>query len=806
MKTHTRVAVIGGGVTGCSILYHLAKAGWSDVVLIERQELTAGSSWHAAGNLFALTSPNNVSWLQKYAQDIYPTLEQESEQSVGYHPVGGITLIANQEEMDSFKITVSRGRRLGIDAHFMDWTEVREHLPFEIDGGRLAGALWDQYHGFVDPASVTQAYAKAARRFGAEVYRHNPVLETNALPNGGWQIVTQNGTLEADYVVNAAGLWAREVASLAGIELPLAPVQHHYLVTEDIAEIAGMQGELPTIGFPAANSYFRREGQGLLFGAYEKPMHHWAVDGTPLDFGHELLPDNLEWMEDNFALAAEVMPVIGSAGIKRVVNGPMIFSPDLGPLVGPYPGLCNYFCACGVMTGFNQGAGIGLMLAQWIMEGEPGMDINCWDVARYGGYANRDYTLAKTRYWYEHRQDRVYPYQEIDAGRPLAKRPAYDIQAEAGAVFGEAFGWEHALWYARPSDDARDIYSFRRGNWHDAVGEECRATGEGVGIFDVSTFAKYRVSGSDAEAWLNHVLANRMPVPGKTTLSPMLSNKGRVIGDFTVTNLGPDGYLLLGAGSMQMFHQRHFANHIDNHDVNIENQSAGYAGFMIAGPNARTLLQSLTEEDVSADGFRFLSGRIMSVAGISDCYVVRVSFTGELGYEVYCGNDSQQILLEKLLESGPNHGARLCGSRALMSMRLEKAFPSWGSDLSPDYNVFETGLDRFVKFDKANFIGRETSLELQRQPAGEQRLLLRMDDTGADPSGGEAVFAGDEHIGYVTSGGFGHRVQASLALAYLKRDKIPTGGTCQVEILGEMVPASIHGDALVDPSGGRMRG
>lgn len=806
MKSHAQVVVVGGGVTGCSILYHLAKMGWTDVVLVERKELTSGSSWHAAGNLFALTSPSNVAALQKYTIDLYPELEAESGQSCGHHPVGGLHLARAKDEVEALKIARSQGRRNGIEAEFLTLAEARDLAPILNTDG-LSAVLFETTKGHVDPSGVTHAYAKAARQRGAEIYRSTPVVETNPLPEGGWEVVTPQGTIRADYLVNAAGLWAREVAALAGIRLPLIPVEHHYLITDVVPEIAAMDRELPTIGESEAGYYARQEGKGLLLGAYESTCHHWAADGTPPDFGHELLPDDLGRMEENFARAVAAMPCLGTAGIKRVINGPMIFSPDLSPLLGPYPGLANYICACGVMTGFNQGGGIGRVIAEWIIEGEPSLDVFSWDVTRFGDFAGTAYTKAKTKYFYENRTRRSYPYEEFDAGRPVKTFPIHDRLENAGAVFGESFGCESPLWFARNGAAAHDIPSYHRTNWFETVGEECRAVRAAVGLFEISTFAKYEVRGPGALDWLDSLLANRMPrAIGRTVLSPMLSAKGRIIGDFTVTRLAEDRFFLLGAGSMQCFHLRHFATHLTDGNVILENLSGRFTGLQIAGPNARELLSRVSGADVGNEAFPFLHGRIMEVGPAPEARVVRVSFTGELGFEIYCAAEYQRALFDALMAAGEDLGLRLSGSRALMSLRLEKSFPSWGLELSSDYTPFDAGLDRFIKLDKEHFVGRAAALMHKQEGRRQQLSTFVVDADATDPFGGEAVFRDGELVGYVTSGGFGHCIGESLALGYLKPEAVSADVEYEIEILGEKRPAILSPRPRLDPDGLRMRG
>ena len=803
--TTATVVVIGGGVVGCSILYHLAKAGWTDVVLLERDELTSGSSWHAAGSLFSLTSPTNASILQKYAIDLYPELEKESGQDCGYNKNGELWLAYSDEEAKSLKIIRSLGRRNGLHAEFISPAEAVEMAPILVADG-LRSVMFEPDAGFVDPSGVTHAFAKAARALGAKISRFTPVIETNQTDSGEWDVVTDKGTIRAEFVVNAAGLWAREVAALAGIEMPLMPVEHHYMVTEAIPELQGLDRKIPSFSYSEANVYARPEGQGLLLGAYERKCVHWAEQGTPLDFGHELLPNDLERMEDNLAQAIERIPCLETSGIKRVLNGPMIFSPDLGPLLGPHPALRNYFCATGVMTGFNQGPGIGKMLAEWIIEGETSLDISFWDVARFGDWADTNYTRARTAYWYEHRSDRIYPYQDFDAGRPLRGTPLHERQKQAGAVFAEYDGWEDPVYFARNDDERKPKYAFERGNWFDVVGEEARAVRDAVGLFDFSTFAKYLISGPEAAAWLDKMFANRLPTTnGKSALMPMLSPKGRVVGDFTLTRLAEDRFLMLGGGAMQRIHMRWLNSHLPDSGVEIANISSDYGGLHIAGPNARSLLETITSDDVSNEAFPFLSCRVLRLAGEVDAHVVRVSFTGELGYEIYCPAQQLLAVYDALTSAGDDFGLRLVGSHALMSLRLEKSFPSWGLDLASDYYPDESGLGRFIAADKGDFIGRDALLAQRQQGPREQIATFLIDVADADAYSGEPIYCDGELAGYVTSGGYGYRVEQSLALGYLSPEFHDSSKEFEIEILGELRKAEFLDSPAYDPLGSKMK-
>lgn len=806
MINQARVVVIGGGIVGCSILYHLAKKGWTDIALIERSELTSGSSWHAAGGLFTVTGPSAVAAIHKYTYDIYPEIEAESGQSLGLHKTGGINLCRNKDEYDSNVVLMSAVRRLGIECDFISMKEAKERCPV-LDTTPLHSVLWEEEGGHVDPASATQAFAAAARKRGATIIRHCPVLETNPRADGSWDVVTEQGTIHAEYLVNAAGLWGREVAALAGITLPLLPVEHHYLVTESIPEIEAMDFELPQINDNEYNVYARQEGKGMLLGAYEGKCIHWSENGTPLDFAHELLPNELERMEYNFEKAIECLPVVGTAGVKRVINGPMIFSPDLGPLIGPHPALTNYFCANGVMTGFNQGAGIGMVMAEWMVEGEPPFDIFCWDVARYGDWATPAYTKATTAYFYENRSMRMYPYQEFEVGRPIEKPPVYDRLKASNAAFGLSFGMEYPTWFAPDGTEPLDTLTFGKPNWFDTVVEECKTIRSAVGLLEFSALAKISVKGRGAAEWLDTILANKTPrKTGRVALSPMLSAKGKLIGDLSVTCLADDDYMLVGSDVMQLSYMRHFRANPPPDSVKITNRSGDLNALHIAGPNAPALLQKVTETDVSTSAFPFMTAKVLDIHDAKGVLAIRVSFTGEAGYELYCDPKDQPALYDTLVEAGSEFGLKPVGTRALMWTRLEKSFPAWGLELAGDYTADEAGLGRFVKTDKTNFIGRNAVIaERKKNSPKEIRVTLTVDAGDCCVWGDEAIFKGNKYIGYVTSGGYGAAVGKTIAIAYIDPAENIPGDGYSVEILGKNYPATLHSDILYDQTGSRMR-
>ena len=808
MKRQTEAVIIGGGVIGCSIAYHLAKLGMTDVMLLERQELTSGASWHAAGGVHGLHDTNNIARLQYYTMNLYRELEQETRQSVGFHQTGYLYLAQTEDRAHQLRISAAKARQFsGVEFHEISLEEAAKRHPFvNLDGIRMA--VWESESGHVDVNGVTHAYAQAARNRGVSIERFCPVVETNPRPDGGWDVVTEKGTIQTRVLVNAAGLWGREVARLAGLELPLMPLEHQYFVTEEIPEVAALDFELPAVADRDGEYYLRQEGKGFLVGAYERDGRYWSENGTPLDFGHELLNDDLDRIADNVMRACERLPVLGEAGIKRVINGPMIWSPDAAALLGPVPELSNYYTACGIIPGFSQSGGLGLTLAQWIIDGEPEYDMFPWDMARYGDWAGKAFTRARTLETYGTRFSIHFPFEEREGGRPVRKRPVYDLQKQLGAVFGLNFGWEHPLWYAPEGVVAEDSYGFERQDWWHHVGAECRALRSGVGIIDVSNFAKYEIRGAGAARWLNQVVANRVPTEvGRSCLTPLLSVRGGIAGDFTITMLDEEHFLMIGSGMAERYHRRFF-NAVPRPDsVSLQSITSGWAGFNVAGPSARELLGRLTNDDISNEAFRFMRSRQMTVAGLA-AKVLRVSFTGDLGYEIYVPETDQQALYQALLDAGQELSVRPVGSRALMSLRLEKGYGSWGREYSPEYWPQEVGLDRLIKLDKdEDFLGKQAYIELMDQPPRERLVVMRVDTPhNADPVGGEPIFSrSGDYIGRVSSGGYSYTTEQGLALGFLKPAYCEPGTAVDVSALGLPHNGTVLREAPFDPSGLRLR-
>jgi len=804
MQSQARVVVIGGGVVGASVLYHLTRFGWTDVMLIERSELTSGSTWHAAGGFHTLNADTNMAALQGYTIRLYKELEEISGQPCGLHHVGGLTLAESNERLDQLKAERAKHRYMGLETEIVGPEQIRELSPITNTEGVLA-ALYDPLDGHLDPYGTTHAYAKAARQHGAAIELHTMVERLERKPSGEWEVVTNKGTVTAEHVVNAGGLWAREVGRMAGVELPLHPMEHQYLVTDDIPEVIGHHTELPHVMDPQGESYLRQEGQGLVIGFYEQNAKPWADHTTSWEFGHELLPNDLDRFEDSLEFAYNRYPVLAEAGIKQVINGPFTFAPDGNPLMGPMPGVPNYWCACAVMAGFSQAGGVGLSLAEWMIEGKPSRDVFAMDVARFGDTCTEPYTRAKARENYQRRFTVSYPNEELPVGRPHHTTPAYGLHKARRAVFGQGYGMEHVNYFAPEGEPLYETPTFRRSNAFDAIGAECRAVREAVGINEVHNFGKYEITGPGAEAWLEHIMANSMPREGRMKLSPMLAPSGRIVGDFTISRLGPEEFQLIASYNAQAYHMRWFRQHLPEAGVDVRNVSLERLGFQIAGPNARRLLERVADADVSREAFPFLSTRRMHV-GNCPALVQRVTFTGDLGYEIFVPPHYQVPLYETLEAAGEDLGLRPFGMRAMLSLRLEKSFGAWLREFKPEYTPGETGMDFFINWDKKDFIGREAALAERDNPPARKLATLVVDADDADVQGDEPIFRGDEIVGFVTSGGYAHYVEKSVALGFVPRDLRAEGEQFQIEILGERRPATVITQPLFDPEAKRMRG
>ena len=847
MKTHAKAIVIGGGVVGCSVLYHLAKAGWKDIILIERSELTSGSSWHAAGGFHTLNGDPNVAKLQAYTVGLYKELEELSGQSCSLHLTGGVMMADSPERMDFLRMTHARGRCLGMETELITPSEAKAMFPL-MDESHFVGALWDPVEGHLDPSGTTHAYAKAAQVLGAEIELRNPVLEITQDTDGIWNVVTKNGTIKTEHVVNAGGLWAREVGRMVGLELPLLAMEHMYLLTDDMPEVTEFNSEtgrelVGVIDFKG-EIYTRQERNGLLLGTYEKACKPWSPINTPWDFGHELLQPDLDRITPSLEVGFKHFPAFEKAGIKQIINGPFTFAPDGNPLIGPVPGLTNYWSACAVMAGFSQGGGVGLALANWMVDGDPGFDVFAMDVSRFGEWATIKYTNAKVRENYSRRFSISFPNEELPAARPQQTTPLYDIMLnENFAVMGDTWGLETPLWFAPSKKEAHDVLSFHRSNDFKHVAAEVEAVRNSVGVTEISNFAKYEVSGADAEAFLNYLMTNNMPKLGSIILTPMLNENGKLIGDFTIAKASENRFLIFGSLSATKYHMRWFEKHSKFYkSLKIKRFDMTLHGLSIAGPNSRKVLQKLVDEDISNSKFQFMSFREVDVNG-APCMINRLSYSGDLGYEIWMAPEYQRKVYRGIKKQGAEFNIKDFGMRALLSMRLEKNFPSWFAELRPIYGPYESRMERFIKINKPKFIGQKAAKQELLDGPKISRTSFIVDAGTSDVSGDEPIWAKTEKVydfidpphkhgakrfnskgnelsssnsqqdgkwkvvGWVTSGGYAHSIKASMAQGYIPTDlsQVTQKGLFEIEILGKRYPCQIMDNPPFDPLGKCMK-
>ncbi|HTM20470.1 MAG TPA: FAD-dependent oxidoreductase, partial [Kofleriaceae bacterium] len=710
MRTQARVLVIGGGIVGVSVLYHLTKRGWSDVMLVEKTELTAGSTWHAAGLLPLFNMSYSVGQLHKYSVDLYQALEAETGQAVSFHKTGNLRLATNRQRMDEYRRYCGTANTIGVPFEIITPKQVAKLWPLcNVDG--IVGALFHPQDGHVAPVDVTQALAKGARTGGAEINRNTKVTAIDRTPGGEWKVTTDQGVITAEHVVTATGSWARQVAKLVGLDIPVIPVEHQYIVTDAIPELeerykAGLP-ELPVLRESDQSYYMREERQGLILGPYEKGAPAWAVDGVPDAFGQELLPPDLERLEPHINAAIHRVPIFGKAGIKDCVNGPIAYTPDGGPLLGPAWGLKNYWLAEGFSFGITAAGGAGKVLAEWIVEGYP--EVDPWDIdpRRFGPYANKRYTKIKNEEAYEHIFVLHYPLEERPGARPAKTSPCYDRQKQLGAVFGQKYGWERANWFAPKGKPAKDKYSFRRANFFEPVREECKAVRERVGLLDLTGFSKWEVSGPGAEAYLDRLVANRVPKKiGRVQLVHALTATGGVLSELTITRLAEDRFYLISAAAAERHdHDLLWRNLPADGSVRLDNVTLANGVLVLAGPQARTVLGKLTDADLSNEAFPWLTGQEILV-GVVPVRALRVNFVGELGWELHHPIVYQNALWDQLMAAGAEHDIHPFGIRAMDSLRIEKGYRYWRSDLTTEYTALEAGLDRFIQLNKGPFVGR----------------------------------------------------------------------------------------------------
>ncbi|RXV59447.1 glycine cleavage system protein T [Roseovarius sp. A46] len=802
MKSHYRVVVIGGGVVGASVVYHLAKMGWTDVCLVERSVLTAGSSWHAAGGFHALNADPNIASLQAYTIDLLSEIEEESGQSVGMHMTGGMTLAGTPDRWEWLQSAYRTFQSIGIeDVHLITPEEAADLCPIMSPHGILGG-MWAEREGYIDTTGTVHAYAGAAKKYGAEVIEHNRVRELNQTRDG-WEVVTEKGTIQAEHVVNAAGLWAKQVGRMAGIELPVSPLNHHYLISDTIPEVAELDKELPLVVDLEGFTYMRQDQKGILLGIYEVDHEHWMMDGAPWEYGFELQQEDPDRIEKELILGFERYPALQHVGVKTWVNGAFTFSPDGNPLVGPVRGKPGYWCACAVMAGFLQGGGVGKSLAEWMIHGEPEADVFGMDVARYGDFAeNKQYIKETTGQFYTRRFVMTYPNEQLPAGRPMKVSPSYSDMSAAGARWGASYGLELPLYFA-PTPAFEETPTLKRSNAFPIVAQECKAVREAAGLLDISGFSRFEVTGPEAEGWLNWIMASKLPDPRRARLAPMLSETGKLKGDLTIMNWGDGSYWIMGSYYLREWHMRWFEDHMKD-GVAIRDISDATVGFGIAGPNSLEMLKQLT--DGSLDQLPLMGCGTFDF-GLIRAKVGRLSVSGEAGFEIHCSALEHITLRKMLLEAGAKLGLREVGFNALLSLRLEKSFGIWSAEFTQGYTPAQTGMDRWIDWDKGDFVGRAAALaERDGGEPSELIVTLEVDADDADASGFEPVWKDGRRVGFITSGGYGHTVGKSLAMAMLNRDSAAEGTELTTHIVGQERAARVIAPSPYDPQGKAMRG
>ena len=804
MKEHARVVVIGGGVLGAGLLYYLTKEGWNDVVLVEKGELTSGSTWHAAGLIPHFIGGLSMAKLHHEGSELYKRLEAETGQATGWHGCGAIRLALTDDEVDWFRYVKGILDYLDIDCHLIDSTEIQAIHPLLVVDDVKMG-FYTPNDGHTDPASATNAMAAGARMGGAEIYRHTQVLDTRLKEGGEWEVVTDKGSITCEHVVNAAGSFARQVGEWVGLDLPIVNMKHHYLVTENLPEVAALEKEPPVIRDPKASCYYRQEQDGILIGPYEKQgAEAWGLDGVDWGFDMELLTPEIDRLETSLELAAERIPCWAEAGIKRVVHGPITHTPDGGFLLGPAEGLRNYWLCCGASIGITQGPGCGKYLAQWIVHGQTEINVRDMDPRRYGKWASGDYAVAKCVDEYQEMYQPALPGEFRDAGRPTRVTPLYDTLKAQGAIFGDTFGWERAKWFAPAG--VSEQYGFRRSNWFPTVAAECRAVREQVGVLDLSSFAKYEVTGKDALALLERVCANRVPGrDGAVVLTQMLTTLGGIECEATVTRLGENHYYLLSGAVAELHDLDWLVQHVEkNEDVTLTNVTDDYGVLVLSGPNSREVLSELTDVGLTnEDGFTWMSAREITVAGVP-ARALRVSYVGELGWELHVSMSQMKPLYDALMKAGEGHGIKNFGTYALNALRMEKAYKAWGSELTTEISLVEADMLRFAR-KGGGYIGADVVEQKRRDGVATYLVYCAVEAADADVMGNEPVYAGDKVIGITTSGAYGHCVEQSLAFAYVDPGYDAPGSVFDIEILGERRRARVLAEAAWDPRNERLR-
>ena len=810
MKSQARVVVIGGGAVGVATLYHLTKKGWSEVVLLERKELTSGSTWHAAGLLPLFNMSYSVGQIHKYSVALYKRLEEETGQDVGLRQVSNIRLALSRDRMDEYHQYADVAETIRVTVEFLTPQQVKEIWPLcNIDG--VIGAIRHPEDGYIQPADVTQAMARGARTGGAEIYRQTKVVGIEQRPSGEWLVRTDKGDIACEHVVSATGNFARQTGAMVGLDVPVIPVEHQYIVTEPHPEVLRRQREgLPEMGVLRESDgswYLREEAGGLLLGPYEQGAPCCYLEGPHDDAEYELFPEDLERLTPHIEAAINRVPAFGEVGVKEVYNGAIPYTPDGSPIIGPAWGLKNFWLNEGHSFGITAAGGAGWQLAEWIVEGEPTIDMLGVDPRRFGDYATKAYLRRKNEEAYANVFTIHYPDEERPAGRPLRMAPCYDRMKARGAVFGQKFGWERPNWFAPKGTPQEDHWSFHRSRWFEHVGAECRNVANNVGLLDMTAFAKARVSGPGAEAFLDHLIANRLPQKiGRVNLCHALNTRGGVHSEFTIMREGRDSFYLVSAGAWQRLDHDWIRRHMpDDGSVRFDNLTNALGVLVVAGPKARALLQRVSDADLSNAAFPWLTGQEILV-GLAPTRALRVNFVGELGWELHHPIEYQNHIFDALMAAGEGLGLEPFGIRAMDAMRIEKSYRLIGTELSIEYAAYESGLDRFVHPNKGDFIGRDALVRWRERGFSNQFVTLEVQGvTDADALGNNPIYKDGGLVGRATGGNYGFRVEKSLALGMVRPEHAQHGTELEMDILGGKHRVTVVPESPYDPENLRLR-
>jgi dimethylglycine dehydrogenase len=815
MKTHARVVVIGGGAVGVSTLYHLTKKGIKDAV---RSELTAGSTWHAAGLLPLFNMSYTVGQLHKYSVDLYKRLPQETGQEVSFHVTGNLRLATSRARMDEYLKYCGTANTIGVPFQVISPEEVKKLWPLVNLGSgtseaKIVGALYHPDDGHIAPADLTMALRKGARQGGAEIYEQTEVTGVQRTASGEWRLLTNKGEIIAEHVVCATGNYARQTGKMFGLNVPAIPVEHQYIVYDQSPELKAYRDkggrELAVLRESDQSYYLREERLGWILGPYEAGAPARFADGVPEWFGKSLFEGDLDRLLPHVEAAMRRVPALANCGIKDIVNGPISYTPDGSPLIGPAWGVRNLWLNEGHSFGITAAGGAGWQLAEWLVEGEPGIDMLAVDPRRYGDYTSKRYVVAKNEETYREVFTIHFPDEERPAARPAKTSPVYDKIDRMGAVWGQRFGWERANWFAPPGVERKDVWSFRRSNYFQPVGAECKRMREQVGVIDLTPFTKHMVTGPGAEAWLDHLVANKVPTKiGRIALCHALTPKGGIRSEFTITKLAEQRFYVVSAGAAERYDHDYLLKKLPaDGSVQLENITQARGCFVVAGPRSRELFSRLTDTPLDNASFPWLTGKVLEVGLAVDVFMLRVNFVGALGWELHFPMVYAHHLFDALFSAGQDLGIGMVGMRAMESLRMEKSYRMWGSDMTRDYTPFETSLDRFVRMNKGDFIGK-AALEAQLARGVPNRFVtLEVHDVkDADPLGNEPLFdAEGAMIGRATAGYYGHTLQKSLAIGYVKPAFATVGTQLQIEILGERKRATVLVDSPYDPENNDLR-